>query len=317
MARRLPPLNSLKAFEAAARLSSFSRAAAELNVTHAAISRHVRALEAEFRTQLFERTGRGVELTEAGQSLALELTKGFDLIAAASSRFARPPRRRQRLIVTSDVSFAALWLVPRLGGFMSLHPDIDIVVDPSHRLVDFAKEDVDLGIRFGGGGWQGVEAQKLADAELMLVCSPAFWRENRLRSPADLKGALLIQETAKENWRAWLEAAGVAGYVVPSGPTLNGDLAIAAAAAGQGFALADQIQAGEAVLAQRLVRPFDIIACRHAYYLVRGIGAKPSKVAADFETWLVAELGRTAAALTSGRIRKPTKSAAAARKRRS
>jgi LysR family glycine cleavage system transcriptional activator len=120
MARKLPPLNALKAFEAAARLSSFSRAAAELNVTHAAISRHVRALEAEFRTPLFERTGRGVELTEAGRSLAQELTRGFDLIAAASSRFAHPSRRRRRLIVTSDVSFAALWLAPRLGKFTSL-----------------------------------------------------------------------------------------------------------------------------------------------------------------------------------------------------
>jgi len=110
MVRKLPPLNALKAFEAAARLSSFSRAAGELNVTHAAISRHVRSLEEEFRTPLFERTGRGVELTEAGLSLAQSLTKSFDLIAAASSQFARPSRRRRRLVVTSDVSFAALWL---------------------------------------------------------------------------------------------------------------------------------------------------------------------------------------------------------------
>jgi len=151
MARKLPPLNALKAFEAAARHSSFSRAAAELNVTHAVVSRHVRALEAEIRTRLFERTGRGVELTEAGQSLALELTAGFDLIAAAASRFVRPIRRRQPSVVSADVSFAALWLAPRLGSFTSRHPGIDLVVDPSHRLVDFGREDVDLGIRFGGG----------------------------------------------------------------------------------------------------------------------------------------------------------------------
>ena len=180
MTRKLPPLNALKAFEAAARLSSFSRAAAELNVTHAAISRHVRALEAEFRTPLFERTGRGVELTEAGRSLAQELTKGFDLIAAAASRFARPSRRRRRLIVTSDVSFAALWLAPRLGKFTSLHPGIDLVVDPSHRLVDFGKEDVDLGIRYGSGEWDGVDARKLVDSQLMLVCSSPFLRAHPL-----------------------------------------------------------------------------------------------------------------------------------------
>ena len=290
MARRLPPLNALKAFEAAARLLSFSRAAAELNVTHAAISRHIHTLESEFRTQLFDRTGRGVALTEAGQSLALELTKGFDVIAAASSRFARPSLRRKRLIVTSDVSFAALWLVPRLGRFTERHPDVELVLDPSHRLVDFAKEDVDLGIRFGDGAWSGVDARKLADAGLMLVASPKVLAENPLAAPADLDGALLIQETAKESWNAWLAAAGISSRVVPSGPTLNGDLALAAAEAGQGFALADQIQAGDALLAKRLVRAFDIVVSRQGYYLVSSAAAKMPEAAAVFETWLASEL---------------------------
>jgi LysR family transcriptional regulator, glycine cleavage system transcriptional activator len=303
MARRLPPLNALKAFEAAARLSSFSRAAQELNVTHAAISRHVRALEAEFRTPLFERTGRGVELTEAGQSLAVELTKGFDLIASAASRFARPSRRRRQLVVTCDVSFAMLWLVPRLGKFTALHPTIDLVLDPSHRIVDFSKEDVDLGLRYGDGEWTGVAARKLADAELMLVSSPKFLADKPLSAPADLDGSLLIQETAKECWEAWLAAAGILDCVVPSGPTLNGDLAIAAAEAGQGFALADQIQAGDALLAKRLVRPFDIIASRRGYYLVRRAGAKTSDAAAVFETWLIAELRTFAARLAAARRR--------------
>ena len=292
MARKLPPLNALKAFEAAARLSSFSRAAQELNVTHAAISRHVRTLEAEFRTQLFERTGRGVELTEVGQSFVIELTKGFDLIATASSRFVRPSRRRRQLIVTSDLSFATLWLVPRLGKFTALHPGIDLVLDPSHRLVDFSKEDVDLGIRYGNGAWIGVDAKKLVDAELTLVCSPKFLAGNPLSQPADLDGGLLIQETAKECWEAWLEAAGILDRVVPSGPTLNGDLAIAAAEAGQGFALADQIQVGDALVAKRLVRPFDITTSRQGYYLVRGAGAKTSDAAAAFEGWLIDELGQ-------------------------
>lgn len=315
MARRLPPLNALKAFEAAARLRSFSRAAQELNVTHAAISRHIRTLEAEFRTQLFQRTGRGVELTEAGQSFVIELTKGFDLIATASSRFARPSRRRRQLIVTSDLSFAALWLVPRLGKFTALNPGIDLVLDPSHRLVDFAKEDVDLGIRYGMGEWTGVEARKLVDAELTLVCSPKFLADNPLSAPADLDGELLIQETAKECWEAWLEAADILDRVVPSGPTLNGDLAIAAAEASQGFALADQIQVGDALLAKRLVRPFDIIASRHGYYLVRGAGAKTSDAAAAFESWLNDELDvcteRSSAffAKASKSTRKPRKAA--------
>ncbi len=290
MAHGLLLLNALRAFEAAARLSSFSRAALELNVTHAAISRHIRTLEADFRTPLFERTGRGVELTDAGRSLSTELTKGFEIIASATNRFTRPSKRKRRLTVTSDLSFATIWLVPRLGKFTALHPEIDIVLDASHRLVDFSKEDIDLGIRYGDGEWNGVASRKLADAELMLVCSPAFLAGNPLSSPGDLDGGLLIQETAKECWNAWLAAAGVCDRVIPSGPTLNGDLAIAAAESGQGFALGDQIQAGDALLAQRLVLPFDIIAARRGYYLVRGAGAKISDTAAVFETWLDAEL---------------------------
>jgi LysR family transcriptional regulator, glycine cleavage system transcriptional activator len=196
------------------------------------------------------------------------------------------------LIVTSDLSFATLWLVPRLGKFRALHPGIDLVLDPSHRLVDFSKEDVDLGIRYGNGAWIGVDAKKLVDAELTLVCSPKFLAGNPLSQPADLDGGLLIQETAKECWEAWLEAAGILDRVVPSGPTLNGDLAIAAAEAGQGFALADQIQVGDALVAKRLVRPFDITTSRQGYYLVRGAGAKTSDAAAAFEGWLIDELGQ-------------------------
>ncbi|MFT3733091.1 MAG: transcriptional regulator GcvA [Hyphomicrobium sp.] len=321
MARKLPPLNALKAFEAAARLSSFTRAASELNVTHAAISRHIRALEAEFRTPLFDRTGRGVELTEAGRSLALELTKGFDLIASATNRFARPSRRRKRLMVTSDPSFAALWLVPRLGAFTTLHPGIDLFLDATPRLVNFTKEDVDVGIRWGGGTWNGVQSTKLADAELMLVCSPKFLRENPLASASDLDSSLLIQETAKECWEAWLTAAGVRDRIAPAGPTLNGDLAIAAAEAGQGLALVDQIQAGDALVAGRLVRPLDVAAKRFGYYLVRPLGAKISDAAQAFEAWLTAELKAFSAhlsaarALASAKPKKVGKPSAASRKR--
>lgn len=316
MVRKLPPLNALKAFEAAARLSSFSRAAGELNVTHGAISRHVRSLEEEFRTPLFERTGRGVELTEAGLSLAQSLTKSFDLIAAASSQFARPSRRRRRLVVTSDVSFAALWLAPRIAKLTSLHPGIDLVVDPSHRLVDFGKEDVDLGVRYGFGEWDGVDARKLVESQLMLVCSPAYLRAHPLSAASDLDPSLLIRETAKECWEAWLTAAGIIETIVPSGPTLNGDLAIAAAEAGQGFAIADQIQAGDALRAKRLVSPLDVVASRASYYLVRRAGAKKSEVAEVFETWVRDELQSSAKALARLRTIAPAKKSRAAASRR-
>ena len=295
MARRLPSLNALKAFESAARHASFSLAAAELNVTHAAVSRHIRELEAWLGAKLFHRTGRGVQLTEAGEVLGRDLTPAFDLLAQATEGFAGPRRRRQ-LIISAEVSFAALWLVPRLGGFTSKHSDIDLVLDPNNRIVDFAKDAVDLAIRYGDGTWRDVAAIKLIDSDLAPVCSPALLRKVKVRSAADLASVTLLQEDPKQHWRDWLEAAGVAEVVTPSGPTLKGHLAIAAAEAGQGFALADVIQAGDALAAKRLVSPFDIVVRHHAYYVVRAAASKESKAAGAFRTWLEAEIANASAA---------------------
>ncbi|HML30588.1 MAG TPA: LysR substrate-binding domain-containing protein, partial [Hyphomicrobium sp.] len=152
------------------------------------------------------------------------------------------------------------------------------------------------------GGWEGLESRTLAFSELTLVCSPQFLRDNPLSAASDLESSLLIQETAKECWDTWLAAAGVAGQVVPSGPTLNGDLVIAAAEAGQGFALADQIQAGDALIAGRLVRPLDIRATRFGYYLVRRLGAKMSDASQAFAAWLETELKAFTAHLSKARV---------------
>jgi len=298
MARRLPSLNALKAFESAGRHASFSLAAAELSVTHAAVSRHIRELEASLGVKLFHRTGRGVQLTEAGQALAQDLTPAFDLLAQATERFTGPRHRRQ-FVISAEVSFAALWLVPRLGGFTSKHPDIDLVLDPTNRIVDFRTEKVDLGIRYGNGEWHDADAIKLIDSDLTPVCSPALLRKGTFRSPRDLATATLLQEDPKQHWKDWLEAAGVGEVVSPAGPILKGHLAIAAAEAGQGFALADAIQAGDALLAKKLVSPFDIVVRHHAYYVVRGAKKKESKAAAAFRTWLAAEIERSDAALRS------------------
>lgn len=289
MARRLPSLNALKAFETAARHVSFSLAAAELNVTHAAISRHIRELEASLGAKLFHRTGRGVELTEQGLTLANELTPAFDLLAKATSSFAAP-RSRNQLVISSEVPFAALWLVPRLGRFTASHPEIDLVLDPTNRLVDYSKNEADLGIRYGQGKWRDVDAIMLVECSFAPVCSPAFLETNAIVSPFDLGRVALLQEDTKQPWCDWLSAAGVAGSVTASGPTLKGHLTLAAAESGQGFALADEIMAGDALLAKRLVRPFDISVRDHAYFLVRGAGSKESKPAQAFRTWLTAEL---------------------------
>lgn len=298
MLRRLPSLNALKAFESAARHSSFSLAGAELHVTHAAISRHIRELEGWLGTKLFLRTGRGVQLTESGQTLVRDLTPAFDLMVQATERFVRPKSRR-RLVISAEVSFAALWLVPRLGGFTSTHPDIDLELDPTNRVVDFTKEKVDLGIRYGSGSWHDTDAIKLVESDLTPVCSPGLLKKSGVRTPADLARVTLLQEDLKENWPNWLDEAGVGDIVQANGPTLKGHLAVAAAEAGQGFALADAIQVGDALIAGKLVRPFDIVVERHGYYVVRRIGSKESKAAAAFRHWLESEIAASRHALDS------------------
>lgn len=299
MSRFLPPLNALKAFEAAARHESLTLAATELNVAHAAISRHIKTLETSLRVALFERTGRGVLLTEEGHALAKRLTEAFDLIANATCQYARPQRRRQRLSISSDVAFAAHWLVPRLGRFTSEHPGIDLIVDPNSRLVDFNKEDVDFGIRFGGGDWRNVHSEKLADANLTVMCKPSLLKSSGVKSPLDLPGSQLLREHDRSLWPAWLEAAGATGRVTPSGPTLLADLTMTAAESGQGFALADRVLAAEALRARRLVCPFDISIKNYGYYLVHAPGTLLSKAAVNFRSWLKTEIERTLAAVNS------------------
>ncbi|MFN0218122.1 MAG: transcriptional regulator GcvA [Hyphomicrobium sp.] len=289
MARRLPSLNALRAFEAAARNVSFSLAAAEMNVSHAAISRHIRELEAWLGVKLFHRTGRGVTLTDDGAMLVSDLTPAFDMLAAATERFAAPGGRRQ-LVISSEAPFAALWLAPRIGRFISAHPDVDLVLDPTNRLVDFSKNEADLGIRYGAGQWRDVHAEKLLDTVVTPVCSAGLLRTSPIIDPRELTGAALIQEDTREIWKSWLDQAGIGDFVRPSGPTLKGHLAISAAEAGQGFALADDIQAGDAILAKRLIRPFDIAVTHQSYYLVRGASSKESKAAGAFRAWLKREL---------------------------
>lgn len=307
MARNLPPLNALKAFEAAARHESFTAAAAELNVTHAAVSRHIRELEGWLAVKLFVRTGRGVELTERGKSYVLELTRGFDLLAAATENISgRRRRRRQQLTVSVEPSFAALWLVPRLGRFTSANPDIELVVDSTDRLVDFSRDEADVGVRYGRGVWSGVAAGLLARTHMAPVCSPALLREIGVRSPSELPPSLLLKEETRRYWREWLEAAG-AGHVSPEGPTLGLHLTIPAAEAGQGFALADEVIAGDALVGGRLVRPFAVSIDGYAYYFVRAADRKESRAVVALHGWLKGEIADTLDAVAKAARRAPAR----------
>jgi LysR family glycine cleavage system transcriptional activator len=300
MSRSLPPLNALKAFEAAARHVSFTLAAAELNVTHAAVSRHIRDLEAWLGIKLFVRTGRGVELTERGKGYAEELTRGFDILASATDAASgRRRRRTQKLVVSVEPSLAALWLIPRLGRFTAANPDIELVLDSTSRLADFSRGEADAGIRYGRGSWPGIAAELLTATHMTPVCNPALLEASSIRAPADLPANLLLQEETRRYWMEWLTAAGLAHSVTPQGPTLGLHLTVPAAEAGQGFALADEIIAGDALVSGRLVRPFAIAVDSYGYYAVRAAERKETRAMAALRNWLQSEISATVAAVAA------------------
>jgi len=294
MARRLPSLNALKAFEAASRHESFTEAAVELFVTHAAISRHIRELEEWLGTELFSRTGRGVALTDAGRRFGNRLTPLFDNMAEATREAAAQGTVRT-LNVSVEPSIASRWLVPRLGRFNELHPDIELNIDPDNRLVDFRSDKADLGIRYGLGRWDNVEIQKLiSDVGIFPVCGPRLIRNSGPVVPADLANYNLLHESRKQYWTDWLAAAGVQGVEDWRGTVFQGHLAIEAAEAGQGFALGDMILCTDAILEGRLVRPFALDIRDHGgYFIVRAKGSKESAPARAFREWLQAEMAET------------------------
>lgn len=293
MGRRLPSLNALKAFEAAGRLESFTEAAAELFVTHAAVSRHIRDLEEWLGTQLFTRTGRGVELTAPGRNFATRLTPLFDQLAEAT-RDAAAAGDARLLRVSVEPALGSRWLVSRLGRFRDLHPDIELSIDATAQLVDFRSGNVDIGMRYGRGGWEDVEAVKLADSVSFPVCAPSLIADAGPITPADLGRFTLLHEERKQWWQDWLQAAGVTSGVDWRGPIFQAHLAIEAAEAGQGFALGDQILCTDSILENWLVRPFNLDLRDHGtYWIVRAKGSKESVPARAFRDWVMAEMAET------------------------
>jgi LysR family transcriptional regulator, glycine cleavage system transcriptional activator len=293
MARRLPSLNALKAFEAAARHESFTLAAEELFVTHAAISRHIRELEEALGTDLFIRTGRGVKLTESGSRFGSILTPLFDRMAQAVREAAAQGMVRT-LQVSAEPAIASRWIVPRLGRFNELHPDIELAIDPTSRLVDFRAGEADLGIRYGLGRWDDVEIAKLSDCVSFPVCAPRLISERAQLKPADLRDFNLLHEQRKQWWADWLALAGVSDVEDWRGTVFQNHLAIEAAEAGQGFALGDQILVTDAILEGRLARPFDLDMKDHgAYFIVRARGSKETAPARAFREWLLGEMAET------------------------
>ena len=297
MARRLPPLNALRAFEAVSRHLSITHAADELGVTPGAVSQSVKALEEYLGKSLLSRTSRGLVLNDAAAAALPALSEGFDRLAEASQRLAGP-ERGGRLTVSVSPSFAQKWLAPRLADFSAEHPDVDVQIQASMGLSNFEAEGVDLAIRYGAGGWAGLEAKLLLREEVTPVCAPNVAAE--LKTPADLTKFTLIHDDSTLNdescpdWPMWLKAAGVAGVDGSRGPRFNqSSLAIDSVANGRGVALAKRALAQNDLDAGRLVAPFAMATPLHfAYWIVHPPGRARSKPARVFIAWALDQAAR-------------------------
>jgi LysR family glycine cleavage system transcriptional activator len=234
-----------------------------------------------------------VELTEAGRRFGTRLTPLFDALSEATREAAAQGEVRT-LKVSVEPATASRWLVPRLGRFNALHPDIDLVINPEPRLADFRSGEADVGIRYGLGRWDDVDMIKLSDSVSFPVCSPKLIDRRSELKPAVLAHYTLLHEERKQWWADWLAQAGVRGVEDWRGPIFQAHLAIDAAEAGQGFALGDQILCTDSLLEGWLVRPFSLDMKDHgSYFIVREKGSKESAPARAFREWLMAEIGET------------------------
>ncbi len=288
---RLPNLAALRAFEAAARYQNFSRAAEELHVTHGAISHQVRALEVELGLPLFTRNGKRLVITEPGLRFAQSVRNAFNDIGLAAQEL-RAHVQQKRLTVSCLPSFAARWLAPRLGKFMELHPDTELVLQSSGQLQDLVRDGVDVGIRFGTGQYPGMEVEELMGDSYYPVASTGYRKGQMPKSPKDLKQQRLL--LSDEPWSPWFQAAGVA-MSEPSGGVRFQDMSfvIRAALDGEGIGLVRHVVAEQEIAQGSLVRLFDVaVKSDSHYYLAYPPGAQLKPQVAAFMDWLRQEIAR-------------------------
>jgi LysR family glycine cleavage system transcriptional activator len=303
----LPPLNALRAFEAAARHLSMKEAAAELSVTPGAISQLVRGLEARVGTQLFRRGNRSLVLTEAGQSYFAPIRHAFRQIGEATRRLQALPNAGV-LTVSAPPAFAASWLVPRLGRFRARHADIELNIATTRGLANFAADGVDVAIRHGLGRYPGLRCDRIAGIAMIPVCSPRFLASlsERPLHPVDLLGAPLLHDAERQDWALWFQAQDVTdiSHAVSSGISFDDQtLLIRAAASHQGIALVTETLARPELEQGGLVRVLDVDWPQEfAYWLVgpRATADQPKIVA--FRDWLISESARPATRAARGRI---------------
>ena len=288
----IPPMQALRAFEAAARAQSLTKAAEALSLTHGAISHQIKSLEASLGVRLVERAGRGIRVTEEGERLATRLRAALAEIADAVREASERSNPRQ-LRVSVMPSFAARWLLPRLGSFIALRSDFDLDVRSNMALVDFRRDDTDVAIRHGFGNWPDVRSELLMGDTFFPVCSPRLAK--RPARPRDLARHTLLRSD-DEAWKPWFEAVGLDWPEPARGPTFNDSaLMLQAAAEGQGIALARSSLVGNDLRNGVLVRLFDIdVPGPRKYYLVYPPRLAASPKLAVFRAWLLAEIAKSA-----------------------
>ncbi|WP_048645447.1 LysR family transcriptional regulator [Nitratireductor soli] len=284
------PLNALRAFEASARLGSFTRAGLELRVTQTAISHQVRILEATLGMSLFERLPRGLALTDEGHLLLPALTDAFHRMSATLSQL-EEGNFREILTVGVVGTFAIGWLLSRLKGFKEQHPYVDFRLKTNNNRADILVDGLDFFIRFGDGAWHGTEVTHLMDVPLSPVCAPAIGA--RLRNPADLADEELLRSYRRDEWSLWFRAANI------DPPSLRGwmfdsSLAVVEAAAqGAGVALVPVAMFAREIAGGRIVQPFDITAFAGSYWLTRLKSRPETASMRAFRQWILAEIDAT------------------------
>ncbi|CAM3891750.1 transcriptional regulator GcvA [Xenorhabdus thuongxuanensis] len=292
MSKRLPPLNALRVFDAAARHLSFTKAAEELFVTQAAVSHQMKSLEDFLGLKLFRRRNRSLLLTEDGQSYYLDIKEIFTAINDATRKL-QARSAKGALTVSLSPSFAIQWLVPRLSGFNQSFPGIDVRIQAIDREEDKLADDVDVAIFYGRGNWPGLRTDRLYPEYLLPVCSPALLMGDRpLKTPADLAKHTLLHDSSRRDWQAYVRQLDMQQQInVQQGPIFSHSaMVIQAAVHGQGVALANNVMAQNEIDAGRLVCPFnDVLVSKNAFYLVcHDNQAELGKIAA-FRKWILTQ----------------------------
>jgi LysR family glycine cleavage system transcriptional activator len=287
MRAQLPPLNALRAFEAAARRLSFKEAAAELGVTNGAVSLQIKNLEDALGAKLFDRRPRAVVLTSDGQRYFRSVRTAFRILNDATVQF----RSLDRSVLTVSCTplFASQWLIPRLGAFRRRAPDVDVRISTTNRLIDFARDGIDLAIRHGLGRYPGLLSEKLIDDDLVVVCSPNLIKRRLPRTADDLRQYPFLHDECDDDWRLWLSAAGANGIDWPAGPIFPDSKAvIEAAIAGDGLALIRESMIGSELRDKRLVRALPArLKVDLAYFVVHSLGTLDRREVAAFHAWLL------------------------------